>query len=369
MSIIPTPNFGYNFTAPIAPSQLPPEVKKKKKKRSREHDLETDDEGEGSKEERRRKRKRRQQEQDNIAEPSAVASTPDQPIDALPAKKKKSKKRNKGKQAEVVQPTQLDQQIDPGLDEGVQTAAAALISAIVAAAAGTSDTLEHVPEPPEPQFSQMSHPDQHLMHYPFMPYGYGAPSYVPQNAMQPAMSFPTSTNLPFSELTFGSNDDVLRALQALDMSKITNVLRTLGEAAAAANGPPLSQSSPTPLGQVPAASGAIMGFPPEQSAPVGHRRTLDMPMPGSEHANPDHAYILANKWLNANKLSELVRSEGTLSAFFQLRSSNFGTGLVYKKGKFSAIEEQQLKAAINDYQTVRYYLVLLRSVYELPSCS
>ena len=33
------------------------------------------------------------------------------------------------------------------------------------------------------------------------------------------------------------------------------------------------------------------------------------------------------------------------------------TGLVYKKGKFSAIEEQQLKSAIERYQTVSILLM------------
>ncbi|KAF8204710.1 hypothetical protein BJ912DRAFT_840406 [Pholiota molesta] len=58
-----------------------------------------------------------------------------------------------------------------------------------------------------------------------------------------------------------------------------------------------------------------------------------MDLSGNEqHSNPDHAYLLANKWLGANKLAELVKREG----------------LVYKKGKFSAIEEEQLRAAIEN---------------------
>ncbi|TFK75752.1 hypothetical protein BDN72DRAFT_756223 [Pluteus cervinus] len=55
--------------------------------------------------------------------------------------------------------------------------------------------------------------------------------------------------------------------------------------------------------------------------------------------HPEHAYLLANKWLNANKLAELVKTQGCHLL-----------GLVYKKGKFSAIEEQQLKSAIDAYR-------------------
>ncbi|KAI0304180.1 hypothetical protein BC826DRAFT_902857 [Russula brevipes] len=48
----------------------------------------------------------------------------------------------------------------------------------------------------------------------------------------------------------------------------------------------------------------------------------------------EHAGLLATKWLSANKLAELARTQG----------------LVYKKGKFSAIEEQQLSDAIRTYK-------------------
>ncbi|EIW82339.1 hypothetical protein CONPUDRAFT_55123 [Coniophora puteana RWD-64-598 SS2] len=71
-----------------------------------------------------------------------------------------------------------------------------------------------------------------------------------------------------------------------------------------------------------------------------------MSLPGPEHAaNPDHAHMLANKWMNASKLAELVKTEGNCCSLV--------TGLVYKKGKFSAIEEQQVKAAIENYRNSR----------------
>ncbi|KAF8914185.1 hypothetical protein CPB84DRAFT_1811578 [Gymnopilus junonius] len=94
---------------------------------------------------------------------------------------------------------------------------------------------------------------------------------------------------------------------------------------------------PPAVGQISAASNTILGLPSKQTvASTGsHKRTIDMSLPGNEqHTNPDHAHLLATKWLNANKLADLVKEEG----------------LVYKKGKFSAIEEQQLRAAIENYQ-------------------
>ncbi|KDR83959.1 hypothetical protein GALMADRAFT_55649 [Galerina marginata CBS 339.88] len=96
------------------------------------------------------------------------------------------------------------------------------------------------------------------------------------------------------------------------------------------------QLPPAVVGQFPVPSNAILGVPSKHPPHVvGHRRTINMALPGNEqHSNPEHAYILANKWLNASKLAELVKDEG----------------LVYRKGKFSAIEEQQLKAAMENYQ-------------------
>ncbi|KAA1466767.1 hypothetical protein DENSPDRAFT_768128 [Dentipellis sp. KUC8613] len=54
-----------------------------------------------------------------------------------------------------------------------------------------------------------------------------------------------------------------------------------------------------------------------------------------EGGDSEHAHMLANKWMSASKLAELVRTEG----------------LEYKKGKFSAIEEQQLTDAIENFRT------------------
>ena len=97
------------------------------------------------------------------------------------------------------------------------------------------------------------------------------------------------------------------------------MLKTLGETAAAANVPDpalqvnIMQPSPSALWQVPATSNVILGTPPKQSSTLWSKVLLNMNLLGNEqHANPDHAYLLANKWLNATKLAKLVRDEGLM---------------------------------------------------------
>ncbi|KAJ7904696.1 hypothetical protein B0H14DRAFT_2327792 [Mycena olivaceomarginata] len=70
-----------------------------------------------------------------------------------------------------------------------------------------------------------------------------------------------------------------------------------------------------------------------------HRRTLDMTLPSASDSSSltGHAHLLATKWMSPAKLAELVASEG----------------LVYKKGKFSAIEIKQINDAIENYRTKR----------------
>lgn len=328
MSIAPSlTNIEQHHIHPENGSSLDPTLdvpKKKKKKRRREEEQEVGDGGDGLAEKKKKKRKKRHTEEDGAETPTVVdpALLGPGPHSDAPVKKK-SKKKDKGKQSTVQPPSDLDQeQIDAS---NSQASAAALISAIVAAATGTPDST--FAQDPQYQPQMISH-QQPFMPYPFQ-YGYGVPPYMQPNAMQPQTMFPTPAGAPFSELAFGSNEDVLRALQALDMSKITNVLKTLGEAAAAANnngqGFAGEQIQSTPLGQVPVASGAILGFASQEpNTSTGHRRTLDMTLPGTEHhTRADHAYLLANKWLNAGKLSELVRTEGALYILFPGLVSSF----------------------------------------------
>lgn len=287
---------------------------KKKKKRHREHAPELPDDGQ----EKKKKRKKQHSEQtvaqeQTAVDPALLTTVPSN--DTPPVKRKK--KKDKEVQQMPVPFAEPVQSIDDSENSNPQAAAAALISAIVAAATGTPDFVPEHPHEYQTQIPPYMLPhlaQPHYMPYPFNPYPYGVSPFLPSNAAPPATVFPPTMNLPFSEMTFGSNDDVLRALQALDMSKITSVLKTLGDAAAAVSGQSSmgEQAHPTPLCQVPVASGAILNASNECPAPR-HKRTLDMSLSGSDHhGNPDHAYILANKWLNASKLSELARTEGSL---------------------------------------------------------
>ncbi|KAI0677225.1 hypothetical protein C8Q78DRAFT_959833 [Trametes maxima] len=149
------------------------------------------------------------------------------------------------------------------------------------------------------------------------------------------------------DLNFASSEDLLRSLQEFDISKVVTVLKTLGEAAAAANVqlnvPPLfvpgpQPPAPPPVQQQPVRSDAILGRPQKQkkSRGVGPAPEDGPPAP-LQHDNPEHAHMLANVWMNASKLAELVRTEG----------------LVYKKGKFSATEDAQLNAAIERYRATK----------------
>ncbi|KAF9055505.1 hypothetical protein BDZ89DRAFT_937914 [Hymenopellis radicata] len=120
----------------------------------------------------------------------------------------------------------------------------------------------------------------------------------------------------------------MKALQDLDLSKITNVLRSLETAAPGASLPFGTHPAfvhppiPTPVGQVPPSAQSILASGTQPLLAVSEGFT-----------SGDHAYMLANKWLSTTQLAELVKSQG----------------LVYKKGKFSVLEEQQLNSAIEQY--------------------
>lgn len=228
-------------------------------------------------------------------------------------KPKKKKKKDKGKAKDA----KLAEQTDAQIEADSQASAAALLSAIVAA----SVTNHEIPQMAPSQFDPHLLPHQ-FMSYPPMQYGYPPGPFDPHGAPNGFAPPGAGGSTAFSELAFGSNEDLLRALQDLDMSKIASVLKTLGEAASA-NGPTfapqlgfmpsqLDQLPPAPpVKQVAAASNSILGIPPTATS-TSHRRTINMNLSGNDqHANPDHAHLLANKWLNASKLAELVRDEGT----------------------------------------------------------
>ncbi|PPQ65964.1 hypothetical protein CVT26_010726 [Gymnopilus dilepis] len=305
--------------------------KKKKKKRAREEDPSDTHE---------KKKKHRHEES---------SSTP-APVESDASVKSKKKKKDKSKAKE----SPLSEQTDAEIEANSQASAAALLSAIVAASVNNPEPPQAPPPPVyDPSLVPPPPPGQSFEECPpQMPFGFGLPPppFDPNGAHPPnafSAPLPPAANA-FSELAFGSNDELLRALQELDMSKIASVLKSLGDvssgAAAQTFAPQLSfmpsqmsQILPPAVNQFPAHSNMILGVAPKATiaTPGGHKRTIDMSLPGNEqHTNPDHAHLLATKWLNASKLAELVRDEG----------------LVYKKGKFSAIEEQQLRSAIENYQ-------------------
>ena len=152
------------------------------------------------------------------------------------------------------------------------------------------------------------HPHPHAAPYP------GA---FPMDAAQVGALLP--------DLSFASSEDLLRSLQDFDISKVVTVLKTLGEAAAAANvqlnAPPMFAPAPPPPAaqqqQQPVRSEAILGRPPKtkrgRGAAAGTAAGAAAPAP-LQHDNPDHAHMLANVWMNAAKLAELVKSEGRCAA-------------------------------------------------------
>lgn len=373
---------------------------KKKRKRKEKHpagesdEVEIEDHGE----DKQKKKKRKQKTSSNDAEvvetgptaeaPDTTAVSTDQP------KKKKSKKRDKGKQPEA--PTesfpaqtiysQQQQQSNPNpfdvqgsSPSSAPASTAAFLSALVTAASETQNQTG--PHEQHPNMQYHPHQQPQFMQYQSMGYPYhpGPPGHYPPPPLhhqQPSL-LPMG-GIPLGDLALASNEDILRALQDLDMTKIASVLKTLGEAAASSNGihpngpfgavgpPPQDIPGPTPLNQVPTTAGDILNTNAVESKQQqldqasaqgrpGHNRVLDMSLPGPElHMNTDHAYMLANKWMNPSKLTELVKTEGKSDT---ISHSGFVIidgliGLVYKKGKFSAIEEKQLHDAIENYRAV-----------------
>jgi hypothetical protein len=186
------------------------------------------------------------------------------------------------------------------------------------------------------------------------------PNDLPLNApaFQPPISF---SEAAIPSLEYASSDDILRALQDLDVTKVASVLKTLGEAAAAANIP--LTSLPSTLLQRPQPTTSIDATPSNtdivestaQRVLQHHRRLVDVNTHQESLEHSDHAELLATKWLGASKLAEMARSQGQCQCHLESRDvqiSPFVIGLVYKKGKFSAIEEQQLSDAIKAYKEV-----------------
>ncbi|CUA70257.1 Cyclin-D-binding Myb-like transcription factor 1 [Rhizoctonia solani] len=209
-----------------------------------------------------------------------------------------------------------------------------LVSAYIPATMGGS----HIPIDPaltgnEHMMQQHSHPQGDAHNPAFMSavptVANGTPQHHP-DALVPGYMFNQDTDLS----SLGSNEELLRALQGFDLSKLSGVFK-YPESMTTDNTTPSHHSNdpgPSNLGNVSQAD-------PSQSASGNRSRSKKTvaPQPGSQLVNPEHADILATHWLNPAKLAELVKEQG----------------LVYKKGKFSAIEEHQIEEALQSYAKAR----------------
>ena len=259
---------------------------------------------------------------------------------ASPDKKKKKKKSSSSPDGALISQSKSDKDkdIDKDIAQPLSTdisqqdisvdsqhaSSAAFLNAVVAAASATSDaqSLEIAPFQPTP-FQDLPDQPSSYIQYPPVHYGFHDPSQLDQSP-QGNPIFPTIGG-PLPDFQFASNDDLIRALQDMDVSKIASVLKSLGDAAAAnasLTGPlPFVPPPPHPLTANPIARPQPqLGMPSTSTSSVlssmpkstksSHKRVLDMSLPGPEQANTEHAHILANKWMNASKLAELVKTQG-----------------------------------------------------------
>ncbi|KAH9947219.1 hypothetical protein B0H21DRAFT_740145 [Amylocystis lapponica] len=323
-----------------------------KKKHKRPHNADNDHADEaGDKVVKKKKKSHRstegQADSSVVAQPAAAFPAPLIASDILSlegGEKKRKKQKEKGKEREqnIAEPP------PPDVLSSTELSASSLdfISAVVAAASATSDQ----PPPGHTQYDQHMPPP--FMEYPhdFGAYPYSLPSQPTPFGHPPPLYPDPNAEYALPDLNFTSSEDLLRSIQDFDLNKVVSVLRSLGEAANTSNitlnaQPAFMQPVPPPLiNQNPARSDAILGRPPQQKkAPqpvvpqVHNNAPPPLPLAPLEQDNPEHAHMLANVWMNAAKLSDMVKKEG----------------LVYKKGKFSAIEEAQLTAAIENYRSSR----------------
>jgi hypothetical protein len=318
-------------------------LKKRKRVRDLEDEGETEvesaDEGEveveqvKEAEKKRRKKKSKGgvgEESRDGTEETSTTTTPGATDTSTAKKKKKSKNKDKGKQPATVdnlsgfppQTVYTPAPFDVGSNQPASTAA--FISALVSAASEDTQTQSQEQPPAAAAAAMSSAQPQYMYPLPPMGYTYPAPGPHQPGSQQHPTIFSTPMGVPLNDLAFGSNEDILRALQDLDMGKIANVLKTLGEAAAAAHlqtphphSHPHSLPPPPPLGQVPSSAGEILTSAGsgelKQSKPT--RNAIDISLvtggsPGGKDVNADHAYLLANKWMNAGKLGEMVKTQG-----------------------------------------------------------
>lgn len=258
---------------------------KKSKKRNR--DLVPEENEQPAKEpKKKRKKKNKEPVPEVIAGgPDVVATTPNE--ESQPVEKKKKKKRSK---AHDPPPTQ-EIQIDPALQN-----------------------LSATPPPPAP--IPLPPPPVHV-------------DSDSSNFLPPELRHVFATGGPLN-----TNEDILRALQDLDITKITGALQSLGEVAAATHIslPNLTTSAPSPPPvRVPppksAATKIATSVPNPQThpspinqqvtaandeQPANARPSFTAPPPPAytSNQNPEHAQLLYTKWLNNAKLADLAKTIG-----------------------------------------------------------
>lgn len=264
--------------------------------------------------------------------------------------KKKSKKSKKSKEKETAEESTQDvsetQPAESSSSVDLATSSADFLNAVVAAASATSEQPSAQPpyDPSIPSPAQylpypLQQPEFDQYNYPPSP-GHLPPYHANAHGQAPPPMFPDPNSLP-PELNFTSSEDLLRSLQEFDLSKVMHILRSLGDAANAANvsvtmptqtGPPLA---PPPVVNKPMRSEAILGGPPRSRRPSQGQgqASAHMPLPPAPHAppmapmpppplpqplsqegNPEHAHMLANVWMNAQKLADMVKKEGKVSS-------------------------------------------------------
>lgn len=224
------------------------------------------------------------------------------PVDQPGARSRKRRK------ASSEQPTQVPTEVSDVPDIASQSQApTAFLNAVVAAASTTA-----VPSGSPSDFSHACFDPPPSSSYPYST----SASSLPSNAavFQPPVPFST---VAIPDLEYASNEDILRALQDLDVTKIATVLKTLGEAAAAANIPLTSLSSIIP--QRPPATSPSSSTPsdlvvaserPTRRVSQHHGRRANVTPRQEPLAHSDHADLLSTKWLSANKLAELAKTQG-----------------------------------------------------------
>ncbi|KAG9128193.1 hypothetical protein FRC07_003743 [Ceratobasidium sp. 392] len=177
-----------------------------------------------------------------------------------------------------------------------------------------SHMTQHIPIDPAltqtDQIAQPPHPHTSANNSPFVMDANASALQHQDNSNTDAYIFNQDSDMAM----LGSNEDILRALQGFDISKFTE----------------LATENPESVHLQPGPSTAG-----DASQSRARTKKTVAPQPTGQIVNPEHADILATHWLNPAKLADLVKSQG----------------LVYKKGKFSAVEEHQIEEALQNYAT------------------